>query len=498
MGGKRRQIGILIAVIGLLILGNISCSQQPRKTIRFALSSKPVTLDPRFATDAESSRINRLLYTSLIDFDDNYLPVPQLATWKEITATHYRFRLKKHRRKFHHGKSVTAKDVQATYLSILDKQNASPHRNSIKIIDHITVLNAETIDFYLQQPDPLFVSNLVIGILPADLLAKQHPFNTHPVGNGIMQFLRWEKNRLQVQRLADQQIIEFISIKEPTIRVLKLLRGEIDLLQNNLPFEHIQYLSRQTNIHLEQKPGGNFSYLGFNLQDKVTANLKVRQAIAYAIDRKAIIHYVLGNSARLASSILPPEHWASNQHLTTYAYQPEKAKQLLQEAGYSTTKPLHIVYKTSSNPFRIRLASIIQWQLKKVGINVVLRSYDWGTFYSDIKAGKFQMFSLIWVGIKSPNIFKYVFHSQSIPPSGANRGRFIDKQSDALIDLAATQALSQQAVTYKTLQQRIQQLLPYVPLWYQDHVVVSQQNIQGYHLSIDGNYDGLQHIIRNN
>jgi len=140
---------------------------------------------------------------------------------------------------------------------------------------------------------------------------------------------------------------------------------------------------------------------------------------------------------------------------------------------------------------------VLQSQLKAVGINVDLRSYDWGTFYGDIKVGNFQMFSLSWVGIKTPDVFRYIFHSASVPPNGANRGRFQDDIVDRLITVAGrAETLVSQGAAYRDLQQRLLEKLPYVPLWYEDHVFISRKEISGYSLGLDGNYDGLKTVQR--
>ena len=125
-----------------------------------------------------------------------------------------------------------------------------------------------------------------------------------------------------------------------------------------------------------------------------------------------------------------------------------------------------------------------------------LRSYDWGTFYGDIKSGRFQLYSLSWVGIKMPDIFRYVFHSDAVPPNGANRGRLNNAKIDALIEQAEqAQTLETQAALYRELQVLLFKALPYVPLWYEDHVLVSRQRVSGYTLAADGNYDGLNSVI---
>ena len=281
------------------------------------------------------------------------------------------------------------------------------------------------------------------------------------------------------------------------MRALKLVRGELDLLQNDMPAEILAWLGRQHGIQVHRAPGSNFSYLGFNMQDVVTGRLEVREAVAHAIDREAIIEHVMDGGARLAGALLPPDHWAGNPDLTGRPYDPDRARALLAELGFGPDRPLRLTYKTSSDPLRIRLATILQDQLGRVGIDVRLKSFDWGTFYGDIKAGRFQMYSLAWVGVKTPDIFRYVFHSGSVPPAGANRGRFSDPEVDRLIEAAESRAtLEEQAPCYRALQARIDALLPYVPLWYEDHVFASRIDISGYELAADGNYDGLIRVRR--
>lgn len=481
----------------LLLLLLVACSSPPADSLRFGLANAPVTLDPRFATDAASERINRLLYQRLVDFDAALMPVPALADWQQLSPTHYRFTLRGDNR-FHDGTPLTARDVKATYDYVLDPGHASPLRATLSMVDHIGAPDARNIDFYLNKPDALFPGYLVLGILPADLMARQHPFQRQPVGSGPFAFVAWpETGRLLLRRVSDGQRLEFVHVPDTTVRVLKLLRGEIDMLQNDLPPELVNYLKQQADargagLQVSEGRGSNFTYLGFNLQDPVAGRREVRLAIAHAIDRDAIIRHVFGGAARKASALLPPDHWAGNPQLPQYDYDPDQSRRLLAALGYSVKNPLAIVYKTSSDPFRLRLATVIQSQLAAVGIKVELRSYDWGTFYADIKAGNFQMYSLSWVGVHTPDIFRYVFHSQSTPPQGANRGRFADAQVDALIEQAQQAPdLARQAQLYRRLQQRLFDALPYVPLWYEDHIFIARSGISGYRVNLDGNYDGL-------
>lgn len=482
----------------LLVIAITGCADQKRDSIAFGLNTAPVTLDPRYATDAVSYRITRLIYRSLVDFDDAFKPVPQLASWEQPGPRHYRFTLSDQGRQFHNGTYLTAQDVKATYESVLDPAQVSPHRSSVAMIERIDVINDNTLDFFLDSDDPLFPGRLVIGILPADLILAGHPFQQQPVGSGPVKFEAWpDESRVQLRRISDGQILEMLTIKDPTVRTLKLLRGEIDLLQGNLSPENVGWLEQEPTIHVRKKEGDTFSYLGFNLQDKITGQLKVRQAIAHAINRDAIIHYVLGDSARLAEAILPPVHWAGHSHLKGNSYNPARSRRLLAELGYDKSNPLQISYKTSNNPFRLRLATIIQSQLQEVGIEAKIQSFDWGTFYADIKSGRFQMYGLSWVGLKMPDIFRYVFHSNSIPPVGANRGQLQDERVDTLIELAESeQELVAKARHYRELQAYLAEVLPYVALWYEDNVLAVRKDISGYTLATDGNFDALTKVQR--
>ncbi len=481
-------------LVSLLFIGILSgCSRPEHDSIRLAVAGEAANLDPRFTTDATSARINRLIYARLVDFDAQSQPQASLASWEQLAPTYYRFHLGQEGRTFHDGSRLTSRDVKATYDFILDPVNGSPHRASLALIERIDVVDEDTLDIFLMRPDPLLPGYLVIGVLPEALarLSKDAPFT--PLGSGPMQFLgRPSPGIVRLQRQTDGQIVELVRVPDATVRVLKLMRGEVDLLQNDLPAELITYLSQDPNIQVRRASGSNFAYLGFNMEDANTGKIEVRLAIAHALNRERIIQYVLDEGARPAGALLPPDHWAGHPDLKGVAYDPERSRALLAEAGYGPDNPLQLTYKTSSDAVRIRLATVIQSQLAQVGIRVSLKTYDWGTFYGDIKAGRFQLYSLSWVGIKSPDIFRYVFHSNSAPPEGANRGNFQDATVDTLIEAAEqVQDSTSQVILYRALQERLLATLPIVPLWYEDQVYATREGINGYVLAQDGNYDGL-------
>ena len=471
---------------------------QEARVIRMGLATMPSNLDPRFATDASSERINLLLYDQLVAIDQSALPEPALASWQQLSLQHYRFSLAENLPRFTDGRELTVDDVLATYSFVLDEKNLSPLRQPIEHISALNKISAREFDVLLSHVDPLLPARMTLSILPADLMANNHDFNRQPVGSGKFEFVERDSDqRIGLIRRDDKQHFEFIRVKEPVTRVLKLMRGEIDLLQNDIPPELSGYLQKSADIKCISEAGSNFSYIGFNMSDPLTGDPRIRKAIAMAIDRQAIIQYVFHGAARTAETILPPGHWAGHKQLPVLDYNPGKARELLGAAGFNEHRPLVITYKTSSDPFRIKLATIIQAQLAKVGINVKIMSYDWGTFFGDIKKGNFQMYSLTWVGVKTPDIYQRVFHSSSLPPAGANRGRYESPVADQLLDkIAAGQTLNQRADLYYKLQALLHDELVYIPLWYEHQQAFMKNDIVGYQLQADGNYSALNNVRR--
>lgn len=501
--GQVLLLGIGVMLIFALFYGSWNrASDDSGEAIRMGLESLPLRLDPRFATDATSSRINRLLFERLVDFDETARFVPRLANWKELNACHYRFVLKADRALFHSGEKLTADDVVATYRSILNEATGSPHRASLVNIKRIEAVDAQTVDFYLHRADPMFPALLVIGILPARQIEQAQAnggiVDGFPIGSGSFAIESYaDQVLLQLVRRRDSQLFEFLRVPSPEVRVLKLINGEIDLLQNDLLPELENYLTQQPQINVTRAQGTNYAYLGFNLDDPVLKDRNVRLAIAHAIDRESIIRFLYNGTAHPADALFPAYHWMANPDIKAPDYRPERARELIQRAGYSIEHPLELSFKTSTNPFSLRVMTLIQRQLMDVGIHVRLQSYDWGTFFGDIREGRFQMFSLQWVGIKTPDIFDYIFHSNSIPPNGANRGRYINYQVDDLLDKAKeTQELTERIQLYQAAQKIIADDLPYISLWHVNHFAAFRDTIEGYELAADGNFDSLTQIER--
>jgi len=474
-----------------LLLG--ACTSEPPSHIVFAVATAPSVLDPRLAGDAASERVNALLYGRLVELDEHGTPSPAMGTWERLSDRHYRITLRSDRVAYWDGVQPVAADVVATYRSLLGGALGSPHAGALAHIARVSAVGREQVDFHLARADPAFPSRLTIGIVPARLIEAGQAVR-EPLGSGPFALLeRRENGGLLLERRADGQRILLAPVADPTMRSLKLLRGEAQLVQNDLPAELYGYLAEQPTLNLQQVPGTTFAYLGFNLDDAILARHEVRAAIAHAIDREAIIRFLFGGRAQAAESVLPPTHWAAVTDLVPYDHDPERARALLWEAGFDDQHPLELSYKTSTDPFRLRIAYVLQSQLAQVGIRLRIASYDWGALFGDIRAGRFQMYSLAWVGVNTPDILRYAFHSASLPPGGANRGRYRSMAVDTLIERAEISDAAAAAPLYAEVQRLVHRDLVYVPLWYESNVAISR-GLAGYAPGHDGNYFALNRV----
>ena len=497
-------------LIGVLLLVTACTAPPPADRLVIAIESNPVTLDPRFATDAYSERITHLLYSALVRVDANFQVLPELAeSWSQPDPLTYRFVLRRGAR-FHDGRPLTAEDVRYTFASMLDPATASPHRRVYEMIDRITVRGPQEIEFHLAAPHAPFLVNMVKGIVPAHLAGPRgRDFGRRPVGSGPFQLVRWvEDERLELAAFADYYggapPIAGIIVKivpEETIRLLELQKGNLDLVQNNIPLEMVPLLEADGRFRLITTPSTTYTYLGMNLGDPRLADLRVRRALAHAIDRGAIIRELLRGLAQEATGLLAPVHWAYEPAVARYPYDPARAKALLDAAGLADPdgagpqRRTSFSFKTSQNELARRIAEVIQQQLAEVGIDMTIRSYEWGTFYADIKAGNFELYTLSWVGIVDPDIYYELFHSASVPPAGSNRGGYRNQAVDRLAARGRrTDDPHERRAIYQELQRIIGDELPYVSLWYPMNVIVLKRRVEGFVPSPSGDWYALTSV----
>jgi peptide/nickel transport system substrate-binding protein len=286
-------------------------------------------------------------------------------------------------------------------------------------------------------------------------------------------------------------------VPDATTQALELRKGSADVIINaSFGPDTVLTLEREPSLAVEHAPGTEVQYMGFNLRDPILKDVRVRQAIACALDRRPIIEYLWRGQAQPARSVLPPQSWAYNGDVPSYDHDPDKARALLDAAGYLAINGVrfHITMKTSTTESTRLMVAVMQQQLREVGIVLDIRSFESATFFADVTHGAFQLYSLRWVGgNEDPDIFELAFHSSRFPPNGANRGHYSNPRADALIDRARREVDPKvRKPIYAELQTILAEELPYIDLWYLDNVLVHNKRVQNLKLNPAGNYDFLR------
>lgn len=497
-------------VLCLLCPGSYTWAE--KDTLTLALESDPTNIDPRFGTDVNSARVYQLVSNSLIRKDPTANLIPDLAErWENPDEKTYIFYLKQGV-KFHDGTEFTAEDVKYTFDSILDPEMNSPKAYAFEKIESIEIIDPYTVKFTLKEVFSPFLIEMVQPIVPrqAAKALEGGKFTESLIGTGPFKLIEWvydeyvafEANADYFEGTSKVGKIVLKIIPDDTVRFLELKQGGVDLVQNAIPPDMVPIAKETKGLKVLEKESVVIYYLGFNLEDPVLQNVKVRQAMAYAIDRQALIEHLIKGQASLATGLLSPTNWAYDPDVASYDYDVERAKALLDEAGYpdpdgdGPEPRLKLVYKTSTAPLRIRIGEVLQDQLKKVGIEITeIQTFEWAKFYDDVKSGNFQIYTLRWVGITEPDIFHSIFHSSMIPPNGRNRGRYSNVQIDELTDRGRRVIdVEERKKIYSEVQKILAEELPYIYLWYPHNIVVMNERVQGFVMYPDGDFASLKNV----
>jgi peptide/nickel transport system substrate-binding protein len=468
-----------------------------------AIEANPGNFDPRYATDANSVRISKLLFSALTRTDENSRIVLDLAErFEQKNPQTYWFRLRPGVY-FHNGRPLSAVDVKYTYDSVLDPANQSPRRASLRKLKGVEIAGPGELIFRLESPYAPFLEHTSLGIVPAgtpgpaETLIGSGPFALERFFPGEKVVLR--ANPLYWDGRPRVSGIEVKIIPDAMTRVLEFKKGDVDLLQNDLEADMLPWIQRKTPASILITPGTTFQYVGINLEHPVLRWVKVRQALALALDHARMINHLLKGLAVPATGLLSPSHWAYEPSVKRWPYDPEAAKRLLDEAGYpdpdgAGPQPrFKLSYKTTTLDLRRRMAEVFKEQLAKVGIELEVRTFEWATFYEDVKKGNFHLYSLAWVGIADPDIYFNLFYSGSMPPHGDNRGRYRNSEIDFLLESARVSSdASERARFYSQVQKILALELPVIPLWWQKNVVVMQPQVRGFVPYPDGDLESLR------
>jgi peptide/nickel transport system substrate-binding protein len=502
----RGVLSVLSALAALASIASLlSCSNQADpSTLVMLIESSPTNLDPRVGVDAQSERIDNLIFDDLLSRGDNLDVAPGLAErWEIPDPLTYIFHL--HRGvKFHDGQPLTSRDVKWTFDSLIQGKVRSTKSAVYRFVDHIDVPDDFTIIFRMKEPSATLLWNLSDGAIGVVPYGSGNEVTGHPIGSGPFKFVSAETDKeVIIERndgywgeKAKLARVRFTVVPDATTQALELRKRSADLTINSLTPDTVLTLQHEPYLAVEHAPGTEIQYLGFNLRDPILRDVRVRQAIAYALDRRPMIQYLWGGWAQPARSVLPPQSWAYNGNVQTYDHDPVKAEQLLDAAGYPDVNGVrfHITMKTSTTESTRLMVAVMQQQLRKVGIMLDIRSFESATFLADVIHGAFQLYGLRWIGgNEDPDIFEYAFHSAKFPPNGANRGYYSNPKVDALIDQARREV---DPILRKPLYVEVQRILaedlPYIDLWYLDNVLVHNQRVMNLKLNPAGNYDFLR------
>jgi peptide/nickel transport system substrate-binding protein len=546
---------ILVVVLISIFAISLACRRTSSDAVTVALPEKFTTFDTltTTASDAAAERVRNIIFNTLVRKDEHFNYVGELA--KDIKVSDdgktITFTLRDNV-KFHNGKEFTSADVKYTFDELFkangykagaffdtetvagsatpktappvsatsnnstQPSTATPQTQRVAHITSIVTPDPKTVVFTVTKP--ALANQLLSNLVAVPIVAEGtiDKLKDQPIGTGPYKFVNFDASQNIVELAANPDYWEgapkvaklrLKTVTDANSLQAELQTGGVDIAPNpsNLPPDSIKALGASANLKVEQTDGSNIQYLVFNVaptvngQPNALANPKVRQAIGYAVDRQKIVSDLLFNQATVADSILPTQSWAFTPG-TQYRYDPARAKQLLQEAGY---KGEPIVFKYSSgNTYVNQYSQVIQNALTDVGLNVQIETLEVNTIRTQLAQGQYQMYTGVWIGGNQDPIFlRDLFDSSKIPgASGAtccNRSRYsspdVDKLVEQAIDITATDR-DRAKQLYGQTWQIVSSDLPLLPLWYPANIVIANKRIGNIKISPSGDYSFVKDI----
>lgn len=514
----------------LLIFSQVSLAEV--KSFVYCSEASPSGFNPQMATDGPTfSASSAVIYNQLVEFKNGSTEIePSLAESWKVSADGKTFTFKLHKDvQFHSNKYFTptrnfnADDVIFSFERMLDpKHPYSKVSGGVyeyfqsmdmqKIIKEIKKVDDYTVQIILSQVEAPFLADIAMDFASifsseyADKMLKAKTperVDTDPIGTGSFQFKSYQKDTaikytaFEKHFRGKPQIEQLIYSITPDagVRFQKLKVKECQLMAEPAP-QDLHLIKANPDLKLIEREGLNIGYLAFNVEKKPFDNVKVREAIGYALNRKSYIDAIYIGRGVVAKNPIPPTMWSYNNDIQDYEYNPEKAKKLLAEAGFKDgfkTELWTLPVSRPYNPGGKKMGEMMQADLAKVGITVTLKTYDWPTYLEKSRKGEHQMMQFGWSGDNGdPDNFLNVLLGCASVQSGGNVSRWCDKEFDSLVQKARqTIDIKKRTELYKKAQVVFRKNMPWIPIAHSQVFKAMTKSLQGYSIQPFGteNFD---------
>lgn len=513
-----RTIALILAVVSAVFYSGCSRGSSAGELVMM-IEKKITTFDPRVSSDSADERMRQMIFNGLTRKNDKFDPVPDLAESFEASPDFKTFTFKLRQGvKFHNDQKLSALDVKYTFDTMLASGFASAKKVEFgrEVAPGQPLLASVAVDkddpmvviFHCNEPCPGLPNMVVpVGIIPegtSDQQAKK------PIGTGPFKFDSFTEDQEVVltgyaNYFGGAPGVERLRVKiipDNSTRESELRKGSVDLAINaDFDPVTVEGLQKAEGLKVETLDGTNITHLGVNTLDPILKDVRIRQALAFAIDRESIIRDVLRGQARVAHSILPPSQWAYEPNVATYAYDVERAKKLLDEAGkvQKGNQPrMKLTLKTSTVSLAKKTGEAIQAQLARIGVNLELQTLERQKLTQDMNEGNFQLYLNTSVGgNQSTDIFAFMYSAKSIPPNGQNRMRYNNPALDKLLTESVLASQERRKQIFSDIQKTLTNDLPQIYLWYPSTIVVYSNRVSNLKIEPSGDWQVVRNVKLN-
>lgn len=464
-------------------------------TLTVVRLSDATGLDPHFITDIPSANVvHGKVYETLVQFDKDMNIKPLLATEsKQVDDLTWEFTLKEGV-KFHDGSAFNAEAVKKTIDRILDPATGSPQQSKLGMIKEVVVVDDTHVTFKLVEPYAPLLSILASNegsiISPKVIDESADQLATHPVGTGPFVFESWKsgqeiiitKNKEYWGEPVKIDKVVFKVIPEDATRIAMVEQGEAQI-SDQVPVTEIDRIEASDSLNLYRAEGLAVEYVGFNTTAAPFDDVRVRQAVSYAIEREAILSGVYNNIGTLANVAMSPKVFGYSKNVKAYPYDVNEAEKLMKEAGLENGVKVTLI--TSDRKERINMAEVMQSQLKGIGVDVEIQVLEYGAYIDEVDSGKHQMFIGGWGNATGDGDYNQynLFHTDSLGSPG-NHFYYQNPEVDALIEEGRieTDPAKREKIYEDAMQIEMDDAV-YIPIRNYEHLAVYSNNVKGFWLS---------------